>query len=178
MFESRSLFGDCHEMAHIWAKIQVLTSFPRSVLLEPAASTMQKINPVDCFNLCHWRFVYIHLFLIIWRKSSKSDFQSWRKKFLQGFLSFFVKWLLKYLSLAVLNSLKIEHLCHIIPEAQIWLVLNLPVFMFVYIHFNVPPTRITDLVRHVSDEKIYWYGTFTLSAGMFLLLSTWFVFSQ
>ena len=42
--------------------------------------------------------------------------------------------------------------------------------MFVYIHFNVPPTRITDLVRNVSDEKIYWYGTFTLSAGMFLLL--------
>ena len=25
---------------------------------------------------------------------------------------------------------------------------------------------------------IYWYGTFTLSAGMILLLSTWFVFSQ
>ena len=22
MYESRSLFGDCHEMAHIWAKIQ------------------------------------------------------------------------------------------------------------------------------------------------------------
>ena len=34
--------------------------------------------------------------------------------------------------------------------------------MFVYIHFNVPPTRITDLVRNVSDEKIYyWYGTVT-----------------
>ena len=26
--------------------------------------------------------------------------------------------------------------------------------MFVYIHFNVPPTRITDLVRNLSDEKI------------------------
>ena len=26
--------------------------------------------------------------------------------------------------------------------------------MVVYIHFNVPPTRITDLVRNVSDEKI------------------------
>ena len=24
MSESRSLFGDCHEMAHIWAKIQAL----------------------------------------------------------------------------------------------------------------------------------------------------------
>ena len=23
MSESRSLFGDCHEMAHIWAKIRV-----------------------------------------------------------------------------------------------------------------------------------------------------------
>ena len=33
--------------------------------------------------------------------------------------------------------------------------------MFVYIHFNVPPTRITDLVRNVSDEKINWYGTVT-----------------
>ena len=53
------------------------------------------------------------------------------------------------------NGLRIEHLCHIIPKAQSWLVLNLPVFVSVYIHFNVPPTRITDLVRNVSDEKIY-----------------------
>ena len=53
------------------------------------------------------------------------------------------------------NDLRTEHLCNIIPKAQSWLVLNLPVFMFVYIHFNVPPTRITDLVRNVSDEKIY-----------------------
>ena len=59
------------------------------------------------------------------------------------------------------NSLRIEHLCDIIPKAQSWLVLNMPVFMFVYIHFNVPPTRITDLVRSVSDEKIYSYGTVT-----------------
>ena len=52
------------------------------------------------------------------------------------------------------NGLKIEHLCDVIPKAQSWLVLNLQVFMFVYIHFIVPPTRITDLVRNVSDEKI------------------------
>ena len=53
------------------------------------------------------------------------------------------------------NDLRIEHLHDIIPKAQIWLVLNLPAFMFVYSHFNVPPTKITDLVRNVSDEKIY-----------------------
>ena len=53
------------------------------------------------------------------------------------------------------NGLRIEHFCDIIPKAQSWLVLNLTVFMFVCIHFNVPPTRITDLVRNVSDEKIY-----------------------
>ena len=52
------------------------------------------------------------------------------------------------------NGLRIEHLGDIISKAQSWLILNLPVFMFVYIHFNVPPTRITDLVRNVSDEKI------------------------
>ena len=48
----------------------------------------------------------------------------------------------------------VEHTCDMIPKAQIWLILNLPVFMFVYIHFNVLPTKITDLVRSVSDEKI------------------------
>ena len=134
-----------------------LTRFSRFVLFKATASSMQKINPVGCFNLCHWRFVYIHLFPVIWRKSSKSDFQSWRK-----ICSFFVKWLLKYLlSLAVPNGLRIEHLCDIIPKAQRWLVLNLPAFMFVYIHFNVPPIRITDLVRNASDEKIYWYRTVT-----------------
>ena len=76
------------------------------------------------------------------------------------------------------NGLGIGHLGDIISKAQSWVILNLPVFMFVYIHFNVPPTSITDLVRNVSDEKIHRYGTFILSAGMFLLLSNWFVFSQ
>ena len=46
-----------------------------------------------------------------------------------------------------LNSLKIEHLSNIIPKTQIWPVVNFPVFMFVYIHFSVPRTRVTDLVR-------------------------------
>ena len=51
------------------------------------------------------------------------------------------------------NGLRIEHLGDIISKAQSWLALNLPVFMFVYIHFNVPPTRITDLVKNVSVES-------------------------
>ena len=72
------------------------------------------------------------------------------------------------------NGLRVEHSCDMIPKAQLWLVLNLPVFMFPYIHFNVPPTKITDLVRNVSDEKIWEQS----GLSMFLLLSTWFVFSQ
>ena len=28
-------------------------------------------------------------------------------------------------------------------------------YIYLYIHFNVPPTKITDLVRNVSDEKIW-----------------------
>ena len=74
------------------------------------------------------------------------------------------------------NSLRIEHLCFIIPKTQISLVLKVPVFMFVYIHFNVPPTRI-DLVRNVSDETII-IDMEQSPLSMFLLLSTWFVFSQ
>ena len=47
MFESMSLLGDYHEMAHIWASIQKhLTKFSGFVLFKPAASTVEKINPV------------------------------------------------------------------------------------------------------------------------------------
>ena len=41
------------------------------------------------------------------------------------------------------NGLRIEHLGDIISKAQSWVILNLPVFMFVYIHFSVPPKSIT-----------------------------------
>ena len=51
------------------------------------------------------------------------------------------------------NGLRIEHLGDIIPKAQSWLVLNLLVFMFVYVYFNVPPTRITDLVIEMYQMK-------------------------
>ena len=34
------------------------------------------------------------------------------------------------------NGSRIEHLGDVISKAQSWLVLNLPVFMFVYIYFN------------------------------------------
>ena len=51
------------------------------------------------------------------------------------------------------NGLRIEHLCDIISKAQSWLVLNLPVFMFVYIYFNVPSTRMTNLVRMYQMKR-------------------------
>ena len=40
------------------------------------------------------------------------------------------------------NGLRTEHLGDITSKAQSWLLLNLPVFMFVYILFNVRPTKI------------------------------------
>ena len=65
------------------------------------------------------------------------------------------------------NGLRIEHCCDITLKAQSWLDLNLPVFMFVYIHFNVPPTRITDLVRNVQMKRFIDMEQSPLS--MFLL---------
>ena len=62
MSESKSLFGDHHEMADIWARIQAFDQLFMIPMFKPVDSTMQKINPVGCFNLCCWRFVYIHLF--------------------------------------------------------------------------------------------------------------------
>ena len=50
--------------------------------------------------------------------------------------------------------------------------------MFVYLHFNfnVPPTRITDLVRNVPEKKINDMEQLPLS--MILLLSSRFVLDQ
>ena len=74
------------------------------------------------------------------------------------------------------NGLRIEHLCDIIPKAQSDLILNLPVFMFVYIYFNVSPTRITVWLEMSQMKTFIEMEQSPLS--MFLLLSTWFVFSQ
>ena len=69
------------------------------------------------------------------------------------------------------NCLRIEHLCDIIPKAQSWLVLNLPVFMIVYILFNVPPTRITDLVKLQLHDAIYRLRFYSNSLIRILSLS-------
>ena len=53
---------------------------------------------------------------------------------------------------------------------------KLIVFLFVFSYLSVPPTRITDLVKTVSDERFIDMEQSPLS--MFLLLSIWFVFSQ
>ena len=51
-------------MAHIWARIQAFDQVFR-ILFKYAASTVQKINPIGCFNLLSLKFVYIHLFPVI-----------------------------------------------------------------------------------------------------------------
>ena len=42
-----------------------LNKFSTFVLFKAAPGTMQKINPVGCFNLCLQRFVYINLSPVI-----------------------------------------------------------------------------------------------------------------
>ena len=65
------------------------------------------------------------------------------------------------------TGLRIEHLCDNFESAKLT-GSKLASFHVCYIHFSVPPTRITDLVRNVSDQKNYRYGTFTLSASILI----------
>ena len=51
----------------------------------------KRLTPLGCFNLCHWRFVYIHLYTFIscyLKKIIKIGFLELEKKFLQRFHSF------------------------------------------------------------------------------------------
>ena len=53
MSESKSLFGDYHEMPDIWARIQPFNQLFMIPTVQTVNSTMQKISPVGCFNICH-----------------------------------------------------------------------------------------------------------------------------
>ena len=118
MSESRSLFG---------ARYKHLTRFstdsyrlnPQLVLCKRLTLSTASIFVTE--GLIVYTFISCYL-----KKIIKIGFPELEKKFSNDFALF---------------GLRIEHLCHIIPKAHSWLVLNLPVFMFVYIHFNVPPTR-------------------------------------
>ena len=66
-------------------------------------------------------------------------------------ISFFFRKMIALVLKLSCYGLRIEHLCDIIPKAQSWLVLNLPVFMFVYIHFNVPPDQNRVVVVQASN---------------------------
>ena len=68
-----------------------LTRFSRFVLLEPAASTVQKINPVDCFNLLSLKVCLLTFIACSLKKIIKIGFPELEKKFLLRFRSFFVK---------------------------------------------------------------------------------------
>ena len=49
--------------------------------------------------------------------------------------------------------------------------------MFVYFHFNVPPTEITDLITEMYQMKRF-IDIERSPLSMFLLLLNWFVYSQ
>ena len=53
MSESRSLFGAIIKWRLSGQGYKQLTRFSRFLLIKHAASSMGKINPVSCFNLCH-----------------------------------------------------------------------------------------------------------------------------
>ena len=79
MSERKSFSGDYHEMRISGQGYRHLTRFSKFVLFKPAASTMQKINTVGCFNLSSLK-VCLHAFISCYlKKIIKMDFQSWRK---------------------------------------------------------------------------------------------------
>ena len=83
------------------------------------------------------------------------------------------------LSLAVPNGLRIEDLGDIISKDQSWLVLNLPVFMFVYIHFMYPrPEYQIWLEMYQMKRFIDMEHSLCLSVCFCFYQQNWFVFSQ
>ena len=103
-----------------------LTRFSRFALFESAASTLKVCSYASCYL----------------KKIIKIGFPELEKNLSNDFALFLSN---DCLSIKVYLCQKVSGLnisVIIISKAQSWLVLNLPVFMFVYIHFNVPPTRI------------------------------------
>ena len=78
-----------------------LTRFSSIVLFKPAASTMQKINPVGCFGLTVvfvtegfliYIYICIYIYFLLFEQNRQNRIsKELEKKFLQRFRSFFVK---------------------------------------------------------------------------------------
>ena len=72
MSESRSLFGDCHEMAHIWAKIQAFDQvFKIHTVLNPQLVLYKRLTPTTASI-----FVTEGLFMYIYFLLSKENHQN------------------------------------------------------------------------------------------------------
>ena len=71
------------------------------------------------------------------------------------------------------NGLKIEHLGDTIPKVQGWLALNLPVFMFVYIHFNILQLLIWNI--HFVCRSVFAFINLVYVQSVIQLMNTLFV---
>ena len=67
MSDSRSLFGDCHEMAHIWTKIQVVDQVFKIRTVQTYVKVLRKRFTLSAASIfvAECLFVYIHLFPVI-----------------------------------------------------------------------------------------------------------------
>ena len=97
-------------------------------------------------------FLFTHTLPNISRKSTKLHFQRRRKG--SSAISLCFRKMTAKLSRnsSSANNIRLEHFLDIFLIPQIWLSQSLPAFMFVYVHFNVPPTRITDFGGNVSHH--------------------------
>ena len=59
----------------------------------------------------------------------------------------------RYQEITVPSDIGTEHSRHVFQTHQSQLGQSLPDFMFVYFHFNVPPTEITDLITEMYQMK-------------------------
>ena len=79
--------------------------------------------------------------------------------------------------ITVPSDIRTEHSFRVFQTYQSKLGQSLPDFMFVYFHFNVPSTEITDLITEMYQMKRF-IDIKKSPLSMLLLLLNWFVFSQ
>ena len=91
MSESKSLFGDYHEMAEIWARIQ---AFDQLFMIPPVQTcryVLCKKLTLSAASIFVAESLFIYIYFLLFEENHQNRISRAGEKFLQRFRSFFVK---------------------------------------------------------------------------------------
>ena len=91
MTERNSLFGDCDEMAHIWARIRAFDQVFQDLYCSNLQIVLCKGLTLSAASIFVTEGLFIYIYFLLFKENHQNRISKPGEKFLQRYRSFFVK---------------------------------------------------------------------------------------